>query len=59
MTVANFVSLEEGKIPNKVFPKELPFYDGITFHRIIKNFMIQSGDHQEGSMLYSVYQLPK
>lgn len=43
LTVINFVSLAEG---TKVSNKELgiPFYDGITFHRVIKDFMIQAGD---------------
>jgi cyclophilin family peptidyl-prolyl cis-trans isomerase len=38
MTAANFVGLAKGDITGK------PFFNGITFHRVIPNFMIQSGD---------------
>jgi len=42
-TVKNFVGLAEGtKKSNK--PVGTPFYDGIVFHRVIPNFMVQGGD---------------
>jgi len=45
ITSANFVSLTEGKnIYVKDKFKGKPFYDGLTFHRVIANFMIQGGD---------------
>lgn len=44
VTVANFVGLAEGKIDNKAKKKGEPYYNGIIFHRVIKDFMIQGGD---------------
>jgi peptidyl-prolyl cis-trans isomerase A (cyclophilin A) len=48
ITVANFVGLATGertwKDPNTGKWSNKPAYDGTTFHRIIKGFMIQGGD---------------
>lgn len=45
MTVASFVSLAEGEsaMAEEEFKKK-KFYNGLIFHRIIKDFMIQGGD---------------
>lgn len=48
-TVQSFVGLATGKIPWKD-PKTgemvegLPFYDGLLFHRVVRNFVLQCGD---------------
>lgn len=45
VTVANFVSLAEGENPfvSEQY-KNKKFYDSLTFHRVMKDFMIQGGD---------------
>jgi peptidyl-prolyl cis-trans isomerase A (cyclophilin A) len=47
-TVANFVELAEGTKaytdPRTGAPGVGPYYNGVVFHRVIANFMIQGGD---------------
>ncbi len=49
MTVANFVGLATGQIPwlnpaTGAIETGKPFYDQLSFHRVIPKFMIQGGD---------------
>lgn len=44
MTVANFVGLTTGDFMVDTNKYTTPFYNGVKFHRVIKNFMIQGGD---------------
>nr|WP_043922765.1 peptidylprolyl isomerase [Leadbettera azotonutricia] len=41
LTVCNFVALAEGKMTTAGGKR---YYDGLTFHRVIADFMIQGGD---------------
>ena len=42
-TVGNFVALAEGNLENNVKKQGTPYYDGLKFHRVIPDFMIQGG----------------
>ncbi|NJB72487.1 FKBP-type peptidyl-prolyl cis-trans isomerase [Saonia flava] len=42
-TVGNFVALAEGNMENSIKPQGKPYYNGLSFHRVIPDFMIQGG----------------
>ncbi|MCH2035122.1 MAG: peptidylprolyl isomerase [Tenacibaculum sp.] len=42
-TVGNFVALAEGNLENSARPQGEPYYNGLKFHRVIADFMIQGG----------------
>ena len=42
-TVGNFVALAQGNLENSAKPQGQPYYDGLKFHRVIPDFMIQGG----------------
>jgi len=44
LTVINFTGLAEGKLETTQGPSQgTPYYDGLKFHRVIDDFMIQGG----------------
>ena len=42
-TVGNFVALAEGNLENSAKPQGAPYYNGLKFHRVIADFMVQGG----------------
>jgi peptidyl-prolyl cis-trans isomerase A (cyclophilin A) len=42
-TVGNFVALAEGNLENSAKPQGVSYYNGLKFHRVIQDFMIQGG----------------
>ncbi len=42
-TVGNFVALAEGQLENNIHSQGTPYYDGLKFHRVMPDFMIQGG----------------
>lgn len=45
-TVGNFIALAQGDLENKAKEQGTPYYNGLKFHRVIPDFMIQGGDPQ-------------
>ena len=43
-TVGNFIALAEGELENDAVPQGTPYYNGLKFHRVIPDFMVQGGD---------------
>ena len=58
LTVANFIGLAEGMIKNNKKAIGEPYYNGLKFHRVIADFMIQGGCPDGNGMGGPGYQFP-
>ena len=58
MTVGNFVGLAEGKLTVDTTKVTKPFFNGLKFHRVIADFMIQGGDPQGNGMGVHPFHFP-
>ena len=45
-TVGNFVALADGNLENEAISQGTPYFNGLKFHRVIPDFMVQGGDPQ-------------
>ncbi len=44
LTVTNFVGLAEGTLKKTTYKPGKPFFNGLKFHRVVPDFVIQGGD---------------
>lgn len=44
LTVTTFVGLAEGTLENQFRPLGEPYYEGLKFHRVVPDFVVQGGD---------------
>lgn len=58
LTVTNFVGLAEGLIQNQAKGAGERYYDGLSFHRVIPDFMVQGGDPEGSGRGGPGYQFP-
>lgn len=58
MTVANFVALAEGKLAIDTVEVTEPFYEGVIFHRVVPNFVIQAGMPKNTNLQSPGYKFP-
>lgn len=56
-TVTNFVGLAEGTIDSNQ-PAGEPFYDGLIFHRVVEDFVVQTGDPEGNGTGGPGYEFP-
>lgn len=43
LTVANFIGLTQGLIPNEIKKPGVPYYDGLKFYKVYKGYMLMTG----------------